>query len=179
MDLNDRGLYFEETYYETNTILDFDLWYVDIHNTLGYGEFPFIEMAYTLSFLGGVLYANNNLVDIGITGNGYGIPVGTYSFYNGILTMDHLIDGFNEFEVYSVGNNVLELYNVYSDTSYFIEGLIPLFLIITIYFMITLICFLKSLRFGRSRLRLIWELLVILIMKTIYLFMITIISNLQ
>ena len=35
-------------------------------------------MAFTLSFLDGVLYANNNLVDIGITGNGFGVPVGNY-----------------------------------------------------------------------------------------------------
>jgi hypothetical protein len=122
MDLNDRRMDYDDVIYDSSSINDFDLWYIDIHNTLGYGEFPFIEMAYTLSFLDGVLYANNNLVDIGVTGNGYGIPVGTYVFDNGILIMDHLIDGYYEFEVYSVGNNILELYNAFTDTSYFVEG---------------------------------------------------------
>ena len=40
----------------------YDLWYIDINETQGYGETPFLQMAFTISFNNGRLYANNNLV---------------------------------------------------------------------------------------------------------------------
>ena len=68
----------------------YEVWYVDINQTLGYGETPFMEIAFTLSFRNGVLYANNNLVGIGSQGNGFGIPVGDYNAYGSILDIYHL-----------------------------------------------------------------------------------------
>jgi len=99
-----------------------ELWYVDINETVGYGETPFLQIAFTISFKNGVLYANNNLVGIGSQGNGYGIPVGTYNAYNMILDINHDIDGFETFDVYQIDNNTIELYNPYNDTSYFLNG---------------------------------------------------------
>lgn len=100
----------------------YDLWYVDINETIGYGTTPFLQKAFTVSFRNGVMYANNNLVGIGSTGNGYGIPVADYDAYNMILDVYHDIDGFETFDVYQINNNTVELYNPNNDTSYFLKG---------------------------------------------------------
>jgi len=99
-----------------------DIWYVDINRTVGYGETPFLQIAFTLSFRNGTLYANNNLVGIGSEGGGYGIAVGSYDTYDMILDVDHIIDGYQSFDVYQIDNNTIELYNPNNDTSYFLEG---------------------------------------------------------
>lgn len=99
-----------------------ELWYVDINQTIGYGETPFLQKAFTVSFRNGVLYANNNLVGIGSQGNGYGISIGYYDTHNMILDTDHDLDGRDSFDVYQIDNNTIELYNPYNDTSYFLEG---------------------------------------------------------
>jgi len=100
----------------------YDLWYVDINQTLGPGETPFLQIAFTLSFRNGLVYANNNLVGFGSQGNGLGIDVGTYDAYNMILDVYHDIDGYETFDVYQIDNNTIELYNPYNDTSYFLNG---------------------------------------------------------
>ena len=100
----------------------YELWYVDINQTLGPGETPFLQIAFTVSFRNGVLYANNNLVGFGSQGNGYGIDVGIYDAYNMILDINHDIDGYETFDVYQIDNNTIELYNPYNDTSYFLNG---------------------------------------------------------
>jgi len=100
----------------------YELWYVDINQTLGTGETPFLQIAFTVSFRNGTLYANNNLVGFGSQGNGYGIPVGNYNAFNMILDVDHDIDGFETFDVYQIDNNTIELYNPFNDTSYFLNG---------------------------------------------------------
>ena len=100
----------------------YELWYVDINATVGYGETPFLQKAFTVSFLNGIVYANNNLVGIGSQGNGYGIDVGEYDAYDMILDVYHDIDGYETFDVYQVDNNTIELYNPYNDTSYFLNG---------------------------------------------------------
>ncbi len=100
----------------------YELWYVDINQTLGTGETPFLQIAFTVSFNNGILYANNNLVGFGSQGNGYGIPVGSYDAYNNILDVIHDIDGFETFDVYQIDNNTIELYNPFNDTSYFLNG---------------------------------------------------------
>ncbi len=100
----------------------YELWYVDINETIGYGETPFLQIAFTVSFRNGVLYANNNLVGIGSQGNGFGIPIGYYDAYNMILDIDHDIDGYDSFDVYQVDYNTIELYNPFNDTSYFLNG---------------------------------------------------------
>jgi len=99
-----------------------ELWYVDINQTLGSGETPFLSIAFTISFRNGVVYANNNLVGIGTQGNGFGIDVGTYDAYNMILDVNHDIDGYETFDVYQVDSNTIELYNPFNDTSYFLNG---------------------------------------------------------
>lgn len=99
-----------------------EIWYVEINQTLGYGEVPFLQMAFTLSFRNGVLYANNNLVGFGSNGNGYGVPVGNYLANNENLQISHVIDGIYDFEVYQTGPNQMELYDPFSETSYFLTG---------------------------------------------------------
>lgn len=100
----------------------YELWYVDINETIGYGQTPYLQMAFTISFRNGVLYANNNLVGFGSQGNGFGIPVGEYDAYNMILDVYHDIDGFSTYDVYQIDNNTIELYNPNNDTSYFLNG---------------------------------------------------------
>ena len=100
----------------------YELWYVDINETIGYGETPFLQMAFTVSFRNGSLFANNNLVGIGSQGNGYGIQIGYYNAYDMILDIDHDIDGYDSFDVYQIDHNTIELYNPFNDTSYFLHG---------------------------------------------------------
>ncbi|MFI2741464.1 nicotinic acid mononucleotide adenyltransferase [Zhouia sp. PK063] len=119
----------DTVYQDDNTVnlnqllTSYDLWYVNINQTKGNGEVPFLQIAFTISFKGGVLYANNNLVGIGSTGNGLGIDVGYYDAYDdGVVEIDHDIDGVYDFEVYQNGNNTIELYDRNSQTSYFLTG---------------------------------------------------------
>ena len=100
----------------------YELWYVDINSTLGYGETPYLQKAFTISFINGVIYANNNISGLGNTGNGFGIDIGEYNTYNSILDIQHDIDGFSTFDVYEVDYNTIELYNPNNDTSYFLNG---------------------------------------------------------
>lgn len=100
----------------------YELWYVDINATKGYGETVFLQKAFTMSFRSGNVYANNNIVGLGSTGNGYGIKVGTYDAYDMILDIYHVIDGFETFDIYQINNNTIELYNPNNDTSYFLKG---------------------------------------------------------
>ena len=100
----------------------YELWYVDINQTLGHGETPFLQIAFTMSFRNGTLYANNNLVGIGSQGGGFGISVGNYNAYDMILDVNHAIDGFVTFDVYQLDSNTIELYNPNNDTSYFLHG---------------------------------------------------------
>lgn len=100
----------------------YDLWYVDINSTVGYGETPFLQKAFTISFINGVVYANNNIVGIGNTGNGFGIDVASYNAYDMILDVNHDLDGFSSFDVFQIDNNTIELYNPNNDTSYFLDG---------------------------------------------------------
>lgn len=106
-------------------LTDYEIWYVDYHNTQGTGDVPFMSMAFTLSFRNGRLYANNNLAGIGSTGNGFGIQTGdyfTYDPYSGLLTIDHLLDGVTDFEVTQISGNVISLYNSFENVTYFLEG---------------------------------------------------------
>lgn len=100
----------------------YDLWYVDINSTKGYGTTPFLQKAFTLSFKNGIMFANNNLVGIGSTGNGYGIAVADYDAYDMILDVVHDVDGFETFDVFQIDYNTIELYNPNNDTSYFLDG---------------------------------------------------------
>ena len=99
-----------------------ELWYVDINSTVGYGETPFLQKAFTISFINGVVYANNNIAGLGANGDGFGIDVGEYDAYDMILDVQHDIDGFSTFDVFQVDSNTIELYNPNNDTSYFLDG---------------------------------------------------------
>ena len=114
----------EEPYYPTleEVVTNYDLWYVDYNRTTGTGDVPFISKAFTLSFLNGRLYANNNIVGIGFTGDGYGIEIGVYNTYTGILEIDHVIDGAYNFEVYEVSPTTITLRDTYNNVTYYLEG---------------------------------------------------------
>ena len=103
-------------------ITDYDLWYVDYNRTTGTGDVPFISKAFTISFINGRVYANNNLVNIGIAGNGYGIQIGNYNTYNGILEIDHVLDGIYDFDVIQINDGEIKLKDNYSNVTYYLEG---------------------------------------------------------
>ena len=79
-------------------------------------------MAFTISFRNNVLYANNNLVGFGNNGDGFGVPVGNYITGSNSIQISHVIDGLYDFEVYQTGPNQIELYDPFSETSYFLTG---------------------------------------------------------
>ncbi len=115
--------YIVESAFNTDEVLQsYDLWYVDINATKGNGEVPFLQRAFTLSFVDGVVYANNNIVGLGKTGNGFGIDVGTYGTLQGTVDIEHDIDGSWLLDVYAVNSNTLELRDPRSGTSYFVKG---------------------------------------------------------
>ena len=100
----------------------YDLWYVDYPSTTGNGDVPFLTRAFTVSFLNGNLYANNNLVGIGSTGNGFGIKVGYYNYTPNTIRFYHELYGYYELEVYQISANELKLYDRYSNTTYYLIG---------------------------------------------------------
>ena len=115
--------YIDEPVISLNQLLgSYELWYVDINQTIGYGTTPFLQKAFTLSFRNGTMFANNNLVGIGSSGNGFGIAVADYNTYDMILDVYHDIDGFETFDVYQINSNTIEVYNPNNDTSYFLKG---------------------------------------------------------
>jgi hypothetical protein len=103
-------------------VTEYDLWYVDYHRTTGTGEVPFLSKAFTVSFFNGEMYANNNIADIGITGNGLGIKVGNYNTYNGFLETFHSLDGAFEFDVYQISANEIRIEDTYNNVSYYLIG---------------------------------------------------------
>lgn len=100
----------------------YDLWYVDIHQTTGTGDVPFVSRAFTLSFINGTLYANNNIAGVGFTGNGLGIAVGSYSTFSTSLETIHDIDGFHRFEVTQLSLNEIRIYDTFQNVSYLLVG---------------------------------------------------------
>ena len=118
----------DPNYYDDNTIsLDellqsSDLWYIDYNQTTGSQDTRFMSLAFTLSFENGKIYANNNLVDLGSIGDGYGDQIGFYSTNGDILKIDHDIDGYIDFEVYQVNGNKLKFRDLDRNVTY---SLIP------------------------------------------------------
>jgi hypothetical protein len=100
----------------------YELWYVNINETTGNGEVPFLQRAFTVSFINGTLYANNNISGIGTNGNGYGIDVGAYGTDFEFVDIDHDIDGYYPLRVYQLSVNRIRLYDSASNTSYYLTG---------------------------------------------------------
>jgi len=103
-------------------VSEYDLWYIDYHKTTGTGDIPFLSKAFTVSFLNGNMYANNNIADIGVTGNGLGIKVGNYTTYNGYLEAFHNQDGRYDFEVYQISANEIRIEDTFNNVSYYLIG---------------------------------------------------------
>ena len=114
----------DEPYYASleEVVTANDLWYIDYNITTGTGDVPFLSKAFTISFINGKVYANNNLVGIGTVGNGYGIQIGYYDTFNGILKIDHNLDGFYNFEVIQLSVNNIKLWDKYNDVTYNLVG---------------------------------------------------------
>lgn len=102
-------------------ISSYDLWYIDIHKTQGTAEVPFLQRAFTVSFINGRMYGNNNIVDIGKTGNGLGIEIGTYGTYNTVLETSHR-QGTSNFRVVQISDNEIRLDDVNQNVSYYLIG---------------------------------------------------------
>ena len=100
----------------------YDLWYVDYNMTTGNGDVPFLSKAFTVSFLGGDVFANNNLVGIGSTGNGFGVNIGYYNYTSNSIRVYHNIYGFYELEVYQISQNEIKLVDSYTNTAYYLIG---------------------------------------------------------
>lgn len=100
----------------------YELWYIDYNRTTGTGDVPFLSRAFTISFSNGHLYANNNLVGIGNTGNGFGIAIGTYDYNSNSIDVYHNIYGYYNLEVYQISHNEIKVYNRATNTTYFLIG---------------------------------------------------------
>ncbi|WP_456376469.1 hypothetical protein [Lutibacter sp.] len=113
-----------EAYYVNleDVVTAYDLWYIDYNKTTGTGDVPFLSKAFTVSFINGKLWVNNNLVGIGGTGNGYGIEIGYYNTNNGILEINHDFDGYYDFDIVELSSDRLKLIDNYNNVSYYLEG---------------------------------------------------------
>ncbi len=100
----------------------YELWYVDYEATTGSGDVPFLSRAFTISFLEGALYANNNLAGIGSTGNGFGIRVGYYDYFSNGIRVYHDVYGTYDLEVYQTAANRIKLYDRRQNTTYYLIG---------------------------------------------------------
>jgi hypothetical protein len=103
-------------------VSQYDLWYIDYHNTTGNGDVAFLSKAFTVSFQNGELFANNNIVDIGRTGNGLGVHIGSYNTFNGLLETNHQLDGGFDFDVYQVSANEIRIEDRFNNVSYLLVG---------------------------------------------------------
>jgi len=100
----------------------YELWYVDINRSNASGEIPFMQMAFTLSFRNGTVFANNNLVGIGDQGYGFGIDVGYFDTFDYILDISHDIDGFNSFDVTQINDREIQLFQPQLGLRYTLVG---------------------------------------------------------
>lgn len=109
---NDLGLFIQQ----------YDLWEVDYDATRGNGSVPFLDRAFTISFINRVVYANNNMSGFGYTGNGLGIDVGTFNTTYNTVTVNHDSYGYYTLEISYMGGNRIELYDRSQNTSYVLYG---------------------------------------------------------
>lgn len=100
----------------------YELWYLDVEQTAGATRVPFLEIAFTLSFQQGDLYANNNLVGIGSRGGGFGIQTGYFDAFQDVLEISHDKDGYHRFQVIEGQANKMILKDLSSGTRYVFYG---------------------------------------------------------
>ncbi|MFK7031449.1 nicotinic acid mononucleotide adenyltransferase [Flavobacterium oreochromis] len=100
----------------------YDLWYIDYNATQGSGNIPFLTRAFTISFLNGALYANNNLAGIGSTGNGFGTRIGAYNYYPNSIRVFHDLYGTFELDVYQLANNKIKISDPIHKVTYYLVG---------------------------------------------------------
>jgi hypothetical protein len=105
-----------------DVVTAYDLWYIDYNQTTGNGDVAFLSKAFTISFINGKMFANNNLVGIGSTGNGYGIQIGYYNTFNGYLEVDHNLDGYYDFDVIQISRDRIRLKDNFNNVTYYLEG---------------------------------------------------------
>ncbi|MFK7049652.1 nicotinic acid mononucleotide adenyltransferase [Flavobacterium davisii] len=103
-------------------IESYDLWYIDYNATEGSGNIPFITRAFTISFLNGALYTNNNLAGIGSTGNGFGTRVGAYNYNSNSIRVFHDVYGTFELQISQLTKNKIRLYDPFRKVSYYLIG---------------------------------------------------------
>jgi len=113
---------YDDTISLEQLVTSHDLWYVDYNKTTGNGDVPFLSKAFTISFINGHLYANNNLVGLEAIGNGYGLQIGYYETFNGVLEIEHNLDGFIDLEVQQLSNDEIRIRDTYTNTSYYLIG---------------------------------------------------------
>ncbi len=117
----------EDNYYQDEASLEEvlqsnDLWYIDYNQTTGSGDVRFLSLAFTLSFQNGKIFANNNLVDLGTVGAGYGDQIGFYATDGHDVLIDHDLDGNIDLEVVQVTGNKIRLIDHYSNVTYTLIG---------------------------------------------------------
>ena len=99
-----------------------DIWYIDVHKTIGQESPNFMQIAFTLTFDRGDLLANNNLTGIGATGNGLGIPVGSYAVSGNLIEIEHDLDGLKQMRVEVIDPVHIKLVDLYTGVSYTLFG---------------------------------------------------------
>ena len=109
----------------SDLIHSYDLWYVDIDRTTGTGDVDFVSRAFTMSFKNNnTVYANNNIVGLGVTGNGFGIKTGVFDTYNrsGIISIHDDVFGSADFVVEQISSNEISLHNSAQNVTDFLVG---------------------------------------------------------
>ncbi|MBS9766332.1 MAG: lipoprotein, partial [Flavobacteriaceae bacterium] len=119
---NFNSSYYDEPITLNDVLSSSDIWYIDYNSKTGNGEIPFLSIAFTISFLNGDVYANNNLVGIGQTGNGYGVRIGNYDTFESILTINHSKYGHYEMEVIQLSDDKIRLVDRHANATYDLEG---------------------------------------------------------
>jgi len=119
---NDDFFEYDDSISLEQLVTSYDLWYVDYNKTTGNGDIPFLSKAFTISFIDGLFYANNNLVELGATGNGFGLQIGYYDTRNGVLEVDHILDGYIDLEVIQLSSDEIRITDTYTNTSYYLIG---------------------------------------------------------
>lgn len=99
----------------------YDVWFVNVEKTGGNTRIPFLQKAFTLTFDGRNLLANNNLVGLGEVGNGYGDHIAHFYTDDPFLRIHHASGSFR-FRVTQVSDNQIDLYDTRSDAIYRLEG---------------------------------------------------------